>query len=70
MKGPIPNSYFALSLEDLKSMTGFRTAIKIANDVDNDLDYLEFITLNEIKVTESELRFTFEDRSSIIARYS
>jgi len=51
-------------------MTGFRTAIKIANDVDNDLDYLEFITLNEIKVTESELRSTFEDRSSIIARYS
>ena len=70
MKGPIPNSYFALSLEDLKSMTGFRTAIKIANDVDNDLDYLEFITLNEIKVTESKLRSTFEDRSSIIARYS
>ena len=66
MKGPIPNSYFALSLEDLKSMTDFRTAIKIANDTDNGLEYLEFINLDKIKVTESEVGSTLEDLSSIL----
>lgn len=66
MKGPIPNSYFALILEDLKSMAGFRTAIKIANDTDNGLEYLEFINLDKIKVTESEVGSTLEDLSSIL----
>ena len=47
-------------------MTGFRTAIKIANDTDNGLEYLEFINLDKIKVTESEVGSTLEDLSSIL----